>query len=226
MYEGICMKKILVLLALLMTASASAKVIATVDGYPIHEKEANAFLKVATKGKVTYKRLKKKDKRDLVERLAVDKLVLKTALREISKNERNQIIAGYWLRQKSAKMKVTDKEVKDAYKENKKFFKDKKNKTIPFEKVKQMIRTSILQKKAVAKMMKKATIKMGSKGIISDKKRKEMNAKKYTTYTVKSGNTLSGIAQKYNTTVKALRNSNNMSEKDNIKIGQKLKVPN
>ncbi|HIP58938.1 MAG TPA: hypothetical protein EYH01_00750, partial [Campylobacterales bacterium] len=136
------MKKIVMLLAFLMTASVSAKVIATVDGYPIHEKEANAFLKVATKGKVTYKRLKKKDKRDLVERLAVDKLVLQTALREISKSERNQIIAGYWLRQKSAKMKVTDKEVKDAYKENKKFFKDKKNKTIPFEKVKEMIKTS------------------------------------------------------------------------------------
>jgi len=226
MYEGICMKKIVVLLALLVTASASAKVIATVDGYPIYEKEANEFLKIATKGKITYKRLKKKDKRDLVERLAVDKLVMQTALREIGKKERDQIIAGYWLRQKAAKMKVTDKEVKDAYEENKKFFKDKKNKTIPFEKVKEMIRTSILQKKAVAKMMKKATIKMGSKGIISDKKRKEMNAKKYTIYTVKSGNTLSGIAQKYNTTVKALRNANNMSEKDNIKIGQKLKVPN
>ena len=226
MYEGICMKKIVVLLALLVTASASAKVIATVDGYPIYEKEANEFLKIATKGKITYKRLKKKDKRDLVERLAVDKLVMQTALREISKKERDQIIAGYWLRQKAAKMKVTDKEVKDAYEKNKKFFKDKKNKTIPFEKVKEMIRTSILQKKAVAKMMKKATIKMGSKGIISDKKRKEMNAKKYTIYTVKSGNTLSGIAQKYNTTVKALRNANNMSEKDNIKIGQKLKVPN
>lgn len=220
------MKKIVVLLALLLTASLSAKVIATVDGYPIHEKEANAFLKVATNGKVTYNKLKKKDKEDLVNRIAIDMLVLKMALREISEDERNQIIAGYWLRKKSEKQKVTDKEIKDAYNENKKFFKDKKEKTIPFEKVKNMIKTSILQKKAVAKMMKKAKIVMGSKGVLSEKKRKEMNSKKYTTYIVKSGNTLSRIAQNNSTTVKELRLINKMSAKDNIKIGQKLKIPN
>ncbi len=221
------MKRFLVLCALVMVTGVSAKTIGTVNGYPIDDKEANAFLKIATKGKVTYNRLRKKDKRALVERLAVDKLVLKTAMKEISKKEQESIIAGFWLRKKASKYKVSDKEVKRAYSENKKFFKDKKGKTIPFSKVKEMIRNSIAQKKAVAKMMKRAKIVMDGK-VISKPKTKSSSKKvsgKYSLYTVKSGNTLSGIASKYNISTKELRKMNGMDAKAIIKIGQKLKVP-
>ena len=227
------MKRFVVLCALLMVTGVSAKTIGTVNGYPIDEKEANAFLKVATKGKVTYRKLRKKDKVALVERLAVDKLVLKTAMKEISKKEQESIIAGFWLRKKASKYKVSDKEVKKAYNENKKYFKDKKGKTIPFSKVKEMIKNSIAQKKAVAKMMEKAKIVMDGK-VISKPKTKKTAKKtkkstkvsgKYSLYTVKSGNTLSGIANKYKISTKALRKMNGMDEKAIIKIGQKLKVP-
>ena len=221
--------------ALLVTMGVSAKTIATVNGYAIDEKEANAFLKIATKGKVTFSKLRKKDKISLVERLAVDKLVLKTALKEVSKKERDNIVAGFWLRQKASKFKVSDKDVKDAYKENKKYFKDKKGKIIPFKEVKEMIRNSIAQKKAVKKMMDKAKIVMGGKVISSPKKKvgkktvkstsTAKNSGKYSRYTVKSGNTLSGIAQKYKISIKELRKMNSMGEKAMIKIGQKLKVP-
>ncbi len=221
------MKRFLVLCALLMATAVSAKTIGTVNGYPIDEKEANAFLKIATKGKVTYNRLRSKDKKALVERLAIDKLVLRTAMKEISKKEQESIIAGFWLRKKASKYKISDKEVKQAYTENKKFFKDKKGKTIPFSKVKEMIRNSIAQKKAVAKMIKKAKITMGGK-VISMPKTKSSNKKvsgKYSLYTVKSGNTLSGIASKYKISTKELRKMNGMDAEAIIKIGQKLKVP-
>ncbi len=221
------MKRFLVLCVLVMVTGVSAKTIGAVNGYPIDEKEANAFLKIATKGKVTYKRLRKKDKKALIERLAVDKLVLKTAMKEISKKEQESIIAGFWLRKKASKYKISNKEVKQAYSENKKFFKDKKGKIIPFSKVKEMIRNSIAQKKAVAKMMKKAKITMGGK-VISGPKTKSSSKKvsgKYSLYTVKSGNTLSGIASKYKISTKELRKMNGMDAKAIIKIGQKLKVP-
>ena len=237
------MKKIMIALMLLSTIGISAKTIATVNGYAIDEKEANAFLKVATKGKVTYKRLKRKDKKSLVERLAVDKLVLKTAMKEISKKEQENIIAGYWLRQKASKYKVSNKEVKKAYKKNKRYFKDKKGKIIPYSKVKAMIKNSIAQKKAVAKMLDKATIIMDGKVISSPKKKSKKSATKskkkdtakktrkssavsgrYSNYVVKSGNTLSGIATKYGITTKALLKMNGMT-KSVLKVGQKLKVP-
>ena len=222
------MKKLMVIFALLATVGVSAKTIATVNGYAISEKEANAFLKVATKGKVTYDRLRKKDRKALVERLAVDKLVLKTAMKEIPKKEQENIIAGFWLRKKAAKYKVSDKEIEDAYKENKKYFKDKKGKTIPFEKVKEVIRNSIAQKKAVASMMDSAKIVMDGKVISSPKKKsskKSVVSGKHSIYVVKSGNTLSGIAQKYKISTKELRKMNGMTEKSVLKIGQKLKVP-
>jgi LysM repeat protein len=225
------MKKVLVIFALLATVGLSAKTIATVNGYAIDEKEANAFLKIATKGKLTYNKLRKKDKIDLVQRLAVDKLVLKTALKETKKKEQENIIAGYWLRKKASKYNISDKEIKEAYKENKKFLKDKKGKTIPLDKVKEMIKNSIAQKRAVAKMMKKAKIVMNGKVIPSTssqdtKSKKSMSANgKHSIYVVKSGNTLSGIANKYGISTKTLRKMNHMDSKSVLKIGQKLKVP-
>ncbi|WP_139264011.1 LysM peptidoglycan-binding domain-containing protein, partial [Bacillus licheniformis] len=47
---------------------------------------------------------------------------------------------------------------------------------------------------------------------------------KRTTYTVKKGDTLSEIAQKYNTTVKALQSLNNIKDPNKIYVGQKLKI--
>lgn len=43
-------------------------------------------------------------------------------------------------------------------------------------------------------------------------------------YTVKSGDTLTSIAKKHNTTINALRSANNLST-DRIVVGQKLKLP-
>lgn len=48
--------------------------------------------------------------------------------------------------------------------------------------------------------------------------------KKSKTYTVKSGDTLSRISQKYKVTVAALKRKNNLKS-DVIRVGQKLKIP-
>ncbi|WP_307892426.1 LysM peptidoglycan-binding domain-containing protein [Bacillus swezeyi] len=45
-----------------------------------------------------------------------------------------------------------------------------------------------------------------------------------TTYTVKKGDTLSEIAQKYNTTVKAIQNLNSIKDANKIYVSQKLKI--
>lgn len=52
----------------------------------------------------------------------------------------------------------------------------------------------------------------------------ESNKPKEVTYTVKSGDTLWGIAQKYNTTVNALVKKNGIKNPDLIYAGQKLKI--
>ena len=45
------------------------------------------------------------------------------------------------------------------------------------------------------------------------------------TYTVKRGDTLSGIAQKYGTTVEALASTNGIKNPDIILVGQALWIP-
>ena len=48
---------------------------------------------------------------------------------------------------------------------------------------------------------------------------------KKSTYTVKKGDTLIGLAKRYHTTVSAIREANGLSKKDMLKYGQKLTLP-
>jgi LysM repeat protein len=52
----------------------------------------------------------------------------------------------------------------------------------------------------------------------------ELLAPKVITYTIKSGDTLSGIAQRYGTTVSKLANDNNIQNVNLIYAGQKLTI--
>ena len=154
------MKKLITafaVIAALTTSTITAKVIGSVNGYSITQKEANNLLKVLTHGKVKYSQLKPKDKREIVKRLAVDKLVIKTAYRSLSKKERDFVIANAWMAKKIRGVKVTNSEAKKAYNKNKQLFK-KNGKVVPYSKVKNLIKMQLKQKKVVDRMMKKAKI--------------------------------------------------------------------
>ena len=47
----------------------------------------------------------------------------------------------------------------------------------------------------------------------------------YTSYTIRQGDTLSSIARRYGTTANDLAEYNNLTNKDALRIGQKLKIP-
>jgi len=144
-------------IATLTTATVTAKVIGSVNGYSITDKEANKLLKVLTNGKIKYSQLNAKDKKEIVKRLAVDKLVIKTAYKSLSKKERDFVIANAWMAKKTRGIKVSDSEAKKAYNANKKLFK-RKGKLVPFSKVKNIIKMQLKQKKVVDRMMKRAKI--------------------------------------------------------------------
>ena len=48
----------------------------------------------------------------------------------------------------------------------------------------------------------------------------------YTEYVVKKGDTLSGIAKRYNTNYQALAQYNRIADPNKIYIGQQIKIPN
>ena len=239
----------------LAVGGASAKVIATVDGYPITLKEANAFVKKATRGQATYNMLKKKDRQMVIRAIATDKLVIKKAEeavpekdkkllitdyyvrknfkeiakkaeKSLSKREKEMAVADAWVRKNAADIEVSEEEIKQTYEKSKRLFKNKKTgKIAPLEKVRPLIVMQLKQKKFVEGLMKNAKIEMGSKGLKKEAKKAETSAGAGGIYVVKSGDTLSGIAKKYKTSVKALRKLNGMGEKSVLKVGQKLKVP-
>ncbi len=174
---------------------AAAKVIATVNGYPVTLKEANAFVKKATRGRANYSMLKKSDRQKVIKAIATDKLILekakqkvpvkiqkqlildfyvrkhmqeliKKAEKSLSNREKQMAIADAWVRKESASIPVSDAEIEAVYKKNKRFFKNRKTgKIVPLEKVKPIIAMQLKQKKFVKNLMKDAKIEMGSKGL-------------------------------------------------------------
>ena len=173
----------------LMSAMSYAKVIATVNGYPITSSEANAYIKMVSGGKVTsYTKLSTKDRKRLINALATDKFVVKEANREVkkdqkkvlyvdyyvkkhfkelikkantelSKKEKEAAVADAWVRKRASRYKVTEAEMKKVYRKNKKLFVDKRTgKTVPYSKIKPIIKMQLQQKKFVDSLMKHAKI--------------------------------------------------------------------
>jgi lysozyme len=60
---------------------------------------------------------------------------------------------------------------------------------------------------------------------VENKPTTSQNTKGYTTYTVKAGDTLSGIASKYGTTYQVLASYNGISDPNKIFVGQTIKIP-
>ncbi len=156
------MKKLLMvatILVALVTSVVSAKVIGSVNGYKVTEAEANKLLKVLTNGKVKYSQLSPKDKREIVKRLAIDKIVIKAAYRGLTKKERDFVIANAWMAKKIRNIKVSDAEARKIYNQNKQLFKDRKTgKILPFRKVKNAIKLQLKQKKVIDRLLRKAKI--------------------------------------------------------------------
>jgi hypothetical protein len=146
----------------LTTATVSAKTAGTVNGMKITVKEANKALKVLTKGKMTWAKLPKEGKKQLITMMAPSKLVSAASRKGLTKKEKEAALAGFWMQKKMSKTKVSDKEAKKAYDQMKKAAKAAKSKKkIPaYKAVKNNIKMQLKQEKVVARLMKKAKIKV------------------------------------------------------------------
>ena len=154
------MKKILLVTsisALLATSIFADSVIGTVDGMPIYKSEAENAVKVLTKGKTTYDKLKPEEKKQLVTMLAPGKLVEKAAKKELNEKEKNAAMSAMWMQKKMAAITVSDSEAKTVYEKIKAASKDK-SKVPAFDKVKETIKMQIKQDKVVKSLMSGAKI--------------------------------------------------------------------
>lgn len=95
---------------------------------------------------------------------------------------------------------------------------------------------TVSELRAANNLSEKDVLKAGQKLVIpsadienaatlSSSSNKTVNTSKTDTYVVQKGDTLYGIAKKYNIKVADLYSLNNMSQSDVLKFGQKIKVP-
>jgi D-ribose pyranose/furanose isomerase RbsD len=151
------MKKLIATAAVALSLAVtgiSAKVVASVNGYTVTDKEANRLLKVLTRGKLKYSQLKPADKKEIVKRVAIDKIVVANAKRGLSAKEKKFVLANAYLAKAIRGVKVSDSEAKRIYNANKKFF-TKKGKLTPYSRVRNMIKVQLKQKKVIDRLARK-----------------------------------------------------------------------
>jgi hypothetical protein len=136
-------------------------VIGTVDGHEIYKKNADEFLKMATKGKVSdFDLLPKQQQSEVVTSLALPVLVEVLAGKEVPADIKKKLVAQHWVGQEMKKTTVSEDEMKKFYEENKKVFKDKSGKELEYDKVKNYISMTIKQQKFSKELMKNAKIEV------------------------------------------------------------------
>ncbi len=159
------MKKLMTAMAtaaLLAMPAAVAKTAGKVNGMVITVKEANKALKVLTGGKMTWSKLPKEGRKQLITMMAPGKLVAAEAKRRLSRKEKDAALAGFWMQKEMSKIRISDKEAKKAYDRMVAAAKKAKSKQKipPFKKIKNNIKAQLAQEKIVARLMKKAKIKV------------------------------------------------------------------
>ncbi|MBD3788856.1 MAG: hypothetical protein IE885_00550 [Campylobacterales bacterium] len=157
------MKKLLTtagLVIALSTASFAAQNAGNVNGMNITVDEANQALKVLTKGKMTWDKLPKEGRNQLIHMMAPSKLVASASKKELSAKEQEAALSGFWMQKKMSKITISDKEAKTTYDKMVKAAKaaNSKEKIPAFEKVKNNIKMQMAQEKVVNGLMKNAKI--------------------------------------------------------------------
>ncbi len=157
------MKNILIAIGFILgTASATAGTAGTVNGMKITVSEANKALKALTKGKMTWAKLPKDGKKQLMQMMAPSRLVASASRKQLTRKEKSAALSSFWMQKKMSKIKISDKQAKIAYNKMIKVAKKAKSKArIPaFSKAKNNIKMQLAQEKVVNSLMRKAKIKI------------------------------------------------------------------
>lgn len=146
---------------------SSRAVIATVNGHKIRKKEADAYIRSRTKGKITdFDALPKDQQLRLVKELSLPLLMASHAKKELSEQEKEGAYVSAWMGKQAAKITVSDTEVQALYDQlkQKAMERNATNNTIipPFKSVKNKMKSQILEKKIMEGLMKDVKIEVAA----------------------------------------------------------------
>jgi len=141
-------------------------VIATVNGHKIRKKEADAYIKSRTKGKITdFDILPKEQQLRLVKELSLPILMASQAKKELSEREKEGAYVSAWMRKQAAKVTVTDAEVQAKYDQLKQQAMERNatnNIIPPFDSIKNKMKSQMTEKKIMDGLMKDVKIEVAA----------------------------------------------------------------
>ena len=146
----------------LTTLTLSAQTAGTVNGMEISVDEANKALNVISRGQATWDKISKEQKEQVLKMIAPSKLAAVKAKKELTQAEKDIALSNLWMQKKISEIKLSDKEVKEAYEKLKAASKKANpNKSFPpFEAAEKSIKMKLAQEKVVGNLMKDAKIKL------------------------------------------------------------------
>jgi len=147
---------------LLTTANTVAETAGTVNDMKITVEEADKALKSLTKGEKTWAKLSEDERKQLINMMAPSKLVAAASRKGLTEKEKEAALAGFWMQKKMAEVKLSDKDVEEAYNKLKEAAEKAKSKQkIPsFDAIKNQIKMQLAQESVVGELMKNAKIKL------------------------------------------------------------------
>lgn len=146
----------------LTTMRLAAQTAGTVNGMEISVDEANKALNVISRGQASWDKISKEQREQVLKMIAPSKLAAIKAKKDLSQEEKNIALSNLWMQKKMSEIKLSDKEVKDAYMKLKAAAKkaNPKKQFPPFEAAEKSIKMKLAQEKVVADLMKDAKIKL------------------------------------------------------------------
>jgi len=142
---------------------SSKAVVATVNGHKIIKKDADAYLKKRTNGKVkNFDLLPKKQRTRLLQEMSISTLASDAAKKELSHQEKTAITTRVWMQKEALKTKVTDEQAKEIYDQMEQRAKESNStKPIPsFDSIKDRMKMQIVEKKIMGKLMRGVELKI------------------------------------------------------------------
>lgn len=144
----------------LTTMTVSAETAGTINGMEVSVAEANKALNVISRGQATWDKISKEQKEQVLRMIAPSKLAAVKAKKALTQEEKDIALSNLWMQKKMSEVKVSDKEVKEAYEKLKAASKkaDPKKAFPPFEAAEKSIKMRLAQEKLIADLMKDAKI--------------------------------------------------------------------
>ena len=142
---------------------SSNVVVATVNGHEIIKKDADAYLKQRTQGKVTdFDSLPPEQRPRLIQELALPILAADAAKKELSSEEKQAVYTRTWTQKEALKINISDDDVIEVYNQLKKQSQENNatQEMPPFDRIKDRLKLQMIEKSLIERLMKNVEIKV------------------------------------------------------------------